>query len=141
MFARTLMTLPELKHWVSFRYNNLQVTGASYQADTAATNRSLYAPWKRQCFHRVQITDNPEEPFPLDTVQGTPPEDKPLFVQLGLKTTWIPANAESVPYPTGTLPATLAALPSLLKPGYLLEPYNPSPPEFARWEAKAHSRS
>jgi hypothetical protein len=140
MFARTLMTLPELRHWISFRYNNLQLTGASYQTEASVINRTLYAPWKKQCFHRVQIKDTLEEHFSLDTFQGTPPEKKPLFVQLGLKRNWIPTNAECIPYPTRTLPATLTALPSLLKPGDVLEPYNPSPPEFARWEAKAHSK-
>lgn len=140
MFARTLLTLPELRHWTSFRYNNLQLTGASYPTEVSVTNRTLYAPWKKQCFHRVQITDTPGEHFSLDTFQGTPPEKKPLFVQLGLRTNWIPANAECIPYPIWSLPSTLTALPSLLKPGDVLEPYNPSPPEFARWEAKAHSK-
>ena len=139
MFLNVWRALDSNGGWFCYAYNNLVLTAQSVALSAPENSFSLYAPWKKGCFHHVQYQPTSPTKLNLEVFHGAFMEsDSPYFVQLGPQKSTAPANTQWVSYPVHQIPRLTRSHPHLFRKVTSCIPYTPTPPEFAKWERQRH---
>lgn len=139
MFVRTLLQLPELRHWRCLTYNNLELACAAEVDSTQSKPFQIGAPWRKNRLHRATFNPGDSRSFALDTVDLDNSQPTPLpVVVLGNRASTLPADLPSLAYPSDRIPEILADWPVLLKEAAQPDLYSAEDPDFARWTSSRH---
>ena len=140
MFARSLLTLPNLRHWNCAQYSNLDLAAVSLIEDGETLPVQAIAPWRRDRIHRVLI----RSVSPLDRTTDSPhPDDlesaAAWLFPLGNRPGNQPPDSRIREYPVNDIPHLLSRYPDLLKHCPAPTPFMAETPDFVRWSSKRHT--
>jgi tRNA A37 threonylcarbamoyladenosine modification protein TsaB len=137
LFCRTLLGLPELKHWSCWQYQNLEL---AIMAHRDRSTDSMVAPWRKDRCHCVSVQATAPTQF---THKGIHPdeaaENRTPGVVLGRKPPSASTDLDWLPYPIEKIPSLLSEYPELLTPVTSPTPYIAETPDFVRWNPKRHT--
>ena len=136
MFVRTLMEIPELRHWRCFQYQNLELTA------TGLAVKAMVAPWKRDQLHHSESVAGQSPKFKNSAISPLKASEKKIpGVVVGRRPANISESIDWRPYPLEQIPEILTACPTLLTKTSAPLPYSAEDPQFARWSSKRHTAS
>lgn len=136
LFARTLLSLPQLAHWKARQYNNLAVAAASLLGQSPPLPLSVLAPLRKGLWFRYTLTGTRPWDGQTDTVATDLPEQPDgIPFSLGNPRRIGPPGRD---FPLDRLPELLAAYPALSHAVAEPRPLQVENPDFARWVPRRH---
>lgn len=140
MFIRTLMTLPNLRHWQCHQYQSLELALASSRFGRNVPLVEAVAPWRRDRLHHCRLTGT----GPLEFTNGhlapaMAVEERLTGFILGRRPRNMLPGIQWEDQPLERIPTILRQFPELLTPAQAPAPFQAESPDFVRWTAERHS--